>query len=404
MTGRPLEGLLVADFCWVAAGPVGTRFLADAGATVVRIESSLRPDGLRMRGPYKDGIAGPNRSGFYNNFNAGKFSLALNMTTERGRALAADLVRRADIVTNNYAPGTMGRWGLDYESVRTMNPSVIYMSMPMMGSSGPRRDFRGLGASIQAIAGVNWLSGHPDRPPQGPGFNFPDYMNPYFGVFALLSALHHRNATGEGQEIELSQYQATVSLTGESLLHAAADGVVAGRTGNTDPAMSPHNLYPCRGSDRWIAISVRNEDDWAALRGVGGNAAWVNDPKFETLPGRITYREELDALIGEWTRDQSAPDLAERLQAVGVPAGQVQDGGDVLRDPQMAARQHYVVLDHPETGPLRHDTQSFRLSATEVRPTLPAPLLGQHTDWVCEHFLGLSREEIDGLYAEGVLV
>ncbi|MEX2372705.1 MAG: CoA transferase [Dehalococcoidia bacterium] len=403
MTARPLEGLIVADFCWVAAGPVGTRFLADAGATVIRIESSMRPDGLRMRGPYKDGIAGQNRSGFYNNFNAGKFSIALNMTTERGRTLARELVRQADIVANNYTPGTMGRWGLDYDSVKAINPGAIYISMPMMASSGPRRDFRGLGASIQAITGINWLTGHPEKPPQGPGFNFPDYMNPYYGVFAILSALHHRERTGEGQEIELSQYQATVSLTGEALLDAEVNGHVQDRQGNLDPEMAPHNIYPCAGDDRWIAIAVRDDQDWRAFCDATTGEPWASDTRFEGVAGRLKHRADLDAAIAEWTRPQDAHALMARLQEAGVPAGAVQDGRDVLDDPQITARGHYVALDHPEIGPLRHDTQSFRLSGSDIRPARPAPLLGEHTEWVCEHFLGLDRAQMDELYGEGVL-
>ena len=404
MTARPLEGLLVADFCWVAAGPVGTRLLSDAGATVVRIESSLRPDGLRGRGPYKDGIAGLNRSGFYNNFNAGKYSITLNMNSQKGRELATEIVRRADFVTNNYTPGTMGRWGLDYQSVRAMNPRAIYLSMPMMGSRGPRREFRGLGATIQAIAGINGVTGHPEKPPQGPGFNFPDYVNPYFGMFALLSALAYRERTGEGQEIELSQYQATVSLVGAALLEASVNHEVPGRIGNRDREMAPHNFYPCAGDDRWIAIAVRDDDDWKALASVIG-AAWASDARFTTGEGRRGATEVLDVQIAAWTRPHDAYELMEQLQAAGIPAGVVQNGEDVARrDPQTAARQHYVVLDHPETGPTRHDSQSFRMGGGSVSPTRPAPLLGQHTQWVCETLLGLTREQIDGLLAEGALV
>lgn len=404
MSARPLEGMLVADFCWVAAGPVGTRLLSDAGATVVRIESSLRPDGLRGRGPYKDGIAGLNRSGFFNNFNAGKYSITLNMNTSKGRELATEIVRRADFVTNNYTPGTMGRWGLDYDSVRAINPRAIYLSMPMMGSTGPRRNFRGLGATIQAIAGINGMTGHPEKPPQGPGFNFPDYMNPYFGIFAVLAALHYRERTGQGQEIELSQYQTTVSLIGSALLTAAVNHESPGRIGNADLEMAPHNLYPCAGDDRWIAIAVRNDTDWRALARVIDDI-WTADSRFAAADGRRMAREEIDRRMADWTRPQDAYELMEQLQAAGVPAGVVQNGEDIARrDPQMAARQHYVVLDHPETGPTLHDSQSFRMAGKGVSPIRPAPLLGEHTEWVCETLLGLSRGTIDELRAEGVLV
>lgn len=408
MTSRrlPLAGVRVTDFTWIGAGSYATKILADFGAEVIKIESSRRVDSLRMAAPYKDGIKGVNRSGYFADRNTSKRSIAIDMKHPKAGTLVKKLVSRSDIVANNFTPGVMERFGLGYEAVRAIRPDIIYVAMSMQGSSGPEHGYLGYGASMAALTGLQHLTGLPGREPAGTGTNFPDHIpNPCHAAFAVMAALRHRRRTGEGQYIDIAQTEPTIALLGPTFLDLTVNGRVQQPNGNEHPWAAPHGVYPCRGEDRWIAICVMDNAQWMALVDVLGNPGWACDAELARSDARYARRGELDARLAAATASWSAEDLMLALQARQVPAGVAQTAADVVeRDPQLEHRGHWVRLDHPEMGTAIYNAPPMRFSRTPVALTRAAPLLGEHTDEICRELLGLSAEDTRKLKEEGVLV
>ncbi|PZW38897.1 benzylsuccinate CoA-transferase BbsF subunit [Humitalea rosea] len=405
VSGLPLAGLTVADFCWIGAGSYTTKILGDMGADVIKIESSTRLDSLRLAGPYKDGKPGVNRSGYFADRNSSKRGITVDMKHPRALEVIKRLIAKSDIVANNFAAGVMEKFGLSYEDVVRIRPDVIYLAMSMQGSQGPQRDFRGTGSSIAALTGILDLSGLPGRVPAGTGTNYPDHLpNPCHAAFAVLAALRHRRRTGQGQYIDFAQTEPMLSLMGPTFLDLAVNGRLQQRRGNDHPWAAPHGVYPCVGEDRWIAITAMSDAQWAALAEVMGQPAWAREERWRTMPHRYREREELDRHIGAWTAGQDAQALMLALQAKGVPAGAVQDARDVTRhDPQLQHREHWVRMPHAEMEESIYNNLPFRFTRTPVKPTRPAPLLGEHTREVLGGMLGFSEAEIEGLEAQQAL-
>lgn len=417
MTKRPLEGLRVADFSWFGAGPIAGQTLAAFGAEVIRVESEARIDGLRIFHPFamnKDGTfkSGYNVSGFFNNFNAGKLSLQLNLNTDKGRELGYRLIERSDFFLSNFTPRVIEKWGLDYETISQVNPQIIAAYAPMQGLDGPHRDFLGFGAVLMPVAGINEMSGFPNRPPWGVGTNYPDYViNPGHTVTAMLAALRHRRRTGRGQRIELSQVESVVNTLGTAVVERLANGTNPTRNGNRNQNAAPHGAFRAAddpssvdSNDRWVVIACRTDDEWRRLCTALGHEWAADDPRFVTLADRKQNEDRLESLVGEWIREKPAETVAAALQAAGVAAGVVQNAQDLLeRDEHMRARAYYQYLDHSEAGRSAHDGPAFRLTKTPGFHSAPAPLLGEHTMDVCERILGLTPDEVADLLAEGIL-
>lgn len=411
----PLSGLHVADFGWFAAGPIVTEVMGIYGAEVVRVESESRVDGLRTVMPFAMDKTGYNVSGWFNNFNAGKLSVTLNLNTEKGKELAYRLVRWADVFVSNFTPRVVERWGLTYEELRKVKPDIIAAYEPMQGFEGPHRDFLGFGAILTPITGFAHLTGFPHQAPVGMGTNYPDYViNPIHTLTAVLAALRYRHKTGKGQRIELSQLDSSVSALGPALMDYAVNGRVQNRAGNRLPHGSPHGAFPClplkgvgflgADEDRWCVIAVFDDTQWQALCRAMDDPAWSQDNRFATLLGRKKHEDELEQRIAEWTSTKTPEKVMETLQAAGVPAGVVQNGRDVLEgDPHLKERGYYVYLDHPEAGHTAYDGPGFRLTKTPGVLRSPAPCLGEHNEKVCKEILGLDDEEIAELLIEQVL-
>ncbi len=412
----PLDGLKVADFSWFGAGPICAENMASFGATVVRVESESHVDGLRTVAPFAQGKTGYNVSGYFNNYNAGKLGLVLNLNLEKGRDLAYRLVRWADVFLTNFTPRVIERWCLTYDELAEVNPQIIAVYQPMQGFEGPHRDFLGFGAVLGPITGYNHLCGFPNRSPAGLGTNYPDYViNPGHTLVAILTALRHRRKTGRGQHIELAQLESSVAPLAPAIMDYTVNGRVQTRAGNRSHYASPHGTFRCVSEEtqtvfgpveeeRWVNIAVETDEQWQALRRAIGDPEWARDPKFDTLLGRKTNEDELEAGVSAWTRDHKAEEAMETLQAAGVPAGVVQDAKDMLeRDPHIKERGYYAYLDHPEAGHTAYDGPPFRLTKTPGVLRSPAPLLGEHTAQVCKEILGLDDEEIADLLAEQVL-
>lgn len=407
----PLEGIKVADFSWFGAGPICAENLGRFGATVVRVESEAHVDGLRMVAPFPDGKTGLNVSGYFNNYNANKLGLTLNLNTERGIAIAHKLIAWCDVFITNHTPRILEKWGLTYDDVARINPSVVAAYQPMQGLEGPHKYFVGFGAVLNAITGYNYLSGYPERPPMGLGTNYPDYViNPGHTLVAILAALRHRKRTGAGQKIELAQVESVVSTLAPVVMDYNENGRVQMRKGNRISYAAPHGAFRCKDTewdnqqlDRWITIAVFNDEQWRGLTDAMGSPAWANDAKFATLDARKGNEDELEAHVTEWTGEHTPEELMPLLQSKGVPAGIVQHSRDVLEDAHLQARGYFEYLDHPETGRSVYDGSPFKLSKTPGKLTTPAPLLGQHNEQVCKEILGMSDEEIADALIEQAL-
>ena len=397
--------LRVLDFCWVGAGAFVTRLLADLGAEVIKVESHAHPDNLRLSGPHKAGARHLEASGYFASRNTNKKSLALNMGDPQARAIARRLVQKCSVVTNNFRPGIMERWGLGYDELAADNPSLIYLAMPMQGSSGPHKSYIGFGSTIAAISGIVEMSGAPERAPIGTGTHYPDHVpNPGHALVALLAAIFHRARTGEGQYIELAQLESTVNLMGPSIMRYSACGALPRRSGNRREGVVPRGVFPCRGEDVWCAIEIESDDAWQALGDALGRPSWMADPGLATLPGRNQHIDTIEAKLAAQTRRFEAEELVRLLQARGVACAMVETSRDVMEDRQLAARGYWREIDHAEMGRITVNLPPF--FPTEDRRTrdpAPPPLLGEQTREIVTTLLGLSDSECTRLMNEQVL-
>ena len=380
------EGIRVADFAWVGVGPLVSKYLADHGAEVIRIESSVRPEPLRRAPPFVNDEPGLDNSGYYADFNSSKKCVSLNLQHPDGVKIAKRIVEHCDIVTESFTPKAMRGWGMTYEDLCEIRPDLIMISMPMYGLTGPWSMWQGYGHVLQAAAGISHLTAYPGEEPIGTGVAYTDFLVPHFAASALLAALDHRQRTGEGQNIDFGQMEAAIHATETMVLDYTVNGREQQPLGAGHPDYRPYATYQCaaRGEDddRWIAITVTNESELVSLAGVAGQPSWTS-----------LDADALDSEIASWTRSQQAEELMERLQHAGVPAGVVQTPEDLRSDPQLAHRGHFWMLDHPTMGHRAYDGPSFRLSETPAELTKAAPLLGEDNEYVYKDIVGMSDEE-----------
>jgi len=400
---RPLDGIRVADFTWVWAGPFCTLQLAHLGAEVIRVESAARPCVTRMLPPWPDGQPGLNRSGYFNQYNQGKLSLTLDLKQSEAVAVAKDLVARSDIVCENFAAGVMDRMGLGYAVLREIKPEIIMIALSGYGNSGPEREFVSYGPAQVPLSGMSSLTGYPNWPPMHVGISYGDPTGGLHGAFAVLAALWHRQRTGRGQFIDLSQQETTIAVLPEGVVEFAMNGTQPARDGNRDRGMAPHGIFRCEGDQRWIAISVRDDSEWQRFARAIGQPDLAADPSLRTLAGRKANEDRLEAIVAEWTGARSTEAATELLQRAGVPAFGVCNSQELAEDPQLNASGLFVCLDHPEVGRRQHVGIPWRMSDTPCTVRQPAPCLGQHTDQVLRDVLGYSIEKITRLKAELVV-
>ena len=396
-----LTGLKVLDLMWVAAGPWSTRYLADYGATVVKVESALALDALRTLNPMKNSQAGAERSGGYATVNAGKLGLQLNLRTEEGRALARKLVAWADVVTDSFAPGAMTKFGLDYEHLKAINPGIIQISSCLNGQSGPHSTLAGYGTMGGQLAGFGNLVGSPDRSPTGPFYAYSDFISPKLSAIAILSALDHRRRTGEGQFIDFSQVEGAIHFLTPAILDYTVNNHVQQRNGTTSPDFAPYGMYAAAGADAWVAITVLDDRHWRALCSVIGGP--LDDPRFRSLPDRLACRGEVDALVDRWTSTRTCDEIEAALAAAGVPVHRAAHPREVYEDPQLAHRKHFLPVEHPELGSVPIESSRLRLSRTPARTPTHGPMYGEHNEQVLRELLGLRDDEIVELAASGAL-
>ena len=400
-TRPPLEGVKVLDFSWIIAGPEATKLMANLGATVVRVESEQRLDFLRAYPPFPESVPGVNRSGYFANLNDGKYGIGLNIKHPKARRVLERLVRWADIVVENYAPGTMERLQLGYEDLRRIKQDIILVRASIMGQTGPYSRHMGLGTMLQAYAGFSALIGWPDRMPVGTSAPYTDYPGAGFIDIGILAAIDYKRRTGKGLCIDLSQLESAQHMLIPALLDYTANGRVWKADGNRHAQACPHGAYPCQGDDRWCLISVFNETQWESLKAAMGDPLWAKDEKYASCKARKTHEEELGRMISAWTTGYSTEDVMRRLQASGVPAGIVQNGREIHQDPQLSHRGHLVPITHQEMGKIHYDSPPCRFSDTPFRMDMPHPCYAEHTEYVCRQFLGMSDEEFLELLSDG---
>ncbi len=406
MAGQALAGLRVIDFTWVGVGPLLTKYLADFGAEVIRIESRTRLDSFRYVPPFVEAKPGLERSGHFLNLNTSKYHVTLNLNHPQGRDLACRLIARADVVAENFTSRVMEKWRLTYNHLQQVKPDLVMISLSMQGRTGPHRDALGFGTVLQAAAGLAYLTGWPDRPPSIPGVAYTDWTTPLFGLVALLAALDYRQRTGQGQYIDVSNLEASVHCLDTAILDYTVNGRLQSRAGNEWmvgdlPGAAPHGVYRCLGTNRWCAIAVVNDRDWQRFCEVLGHPPWTQDARFATVLSRVKHRDELNALVEAWTSQQPVAEVMTRLQMAGIAAGVVQNAADLACDRQLDHRGQAIFLEHPEVGVQRYDAPAFQLAASPAQPR-PVPTLGQHNAYVYQGLLGLSEAEYEALEAEGV--
>lgn len=398
----PLTGVRVVDFSWVAAGPNATRILAEFGAEVILVESANRSGGFRGQPPVPPGRSGPNANTWFNNCNVSKLSITLDLADERGPEIVRRLIERSDVVLDNFRPGVMEKWGLDHERLLARQPELIVVTMPMLGSTGPHRRWGGFAGAALSLSGVQDLTGFADGPPLTYAGAFSDNSVPFHAALAVLAALYSRELTGQGQWIDLSQVESTMALIGPEILDATVNGHQVERSGNQEELAAPCGMFRCRGEDAWCAIEVHLTEQWVGLCRAIDRLDLLGDARFETAHLRFEHREALQQAVERWIGGLTADEAARRLQAAGVPAAPYRDAPALLEDPHLAARSHFVTIDHPEAGPVVVQQLGFRLSQTPARITR-APLLGEHNQVVLSTILGLSDDEIAALIEQGVV-
>ena len=396
---RPLEGVRVVEMGSLLAGPFCGQLLADFGAEVIKVEPPGKGDPMRVWGRHqKDG-----RTLWWPIIARNKKSVTLNLREEEGQDLARRLIAEADVLVENFRPGTLERWGLGYEALGGINPGLVMVRVSGFGQTGPYRDQAGFGAVGEAMGGIRHVTGFPDRPPPRTGISLGDSLAATFGALGALTALYHREAhEGRGQVVDVGIYEAVLALMESTIPEYALTGHVRGRTGTVLPFVAPSNIYPTRDED-YVLIAGNADTVFGRLAKSVGHPEWAEDERFATHHARGENMEELDAMISAWTRERSVEEVIEVLAEAGVPTGKVFTAEDMLDDPHYAARENVVTVEDPEIGPFPMQNVVPRLSETPGEVRWSGPTLGQHNDEVYGGLLKLDEDEREGLRERGIV-
>ena len=401
----PLAGLRVADFTWVWAGPFCTLQLAHLGAEVIRVETATRICVTRLLPPYPRDVApGPNRSGYFNQYNQGKQSITLDLKRPEAVAVARRLCAASDVVVENFAAGVMDRMGLGYDVLRALRPDVVMIALSGYGATGPDRDKVSYGPAQVPLSGLSSVTGYRGWPPMHVGISYGDPTGGLHGAVAVLAALLHRARSGEGQYIDLSQWESSMTVLPEAIISWTMNGVAPPRDGNRDADMAPHGVFRAAGDDRWVAIAIEDDAAWARFARCLGQPELVADTRFATLVARKRHEDELEELVAAWTRTRSPEETTALLQDAGIAAFTAATNRDVAEDPHLDARGFFVELPHPEVGVRRHIGVPWRMSASDCRVRRAAPCLGADTDQVLRDVCGYSEAEVARLREVQALV
>lgn len=401
MKKYPLQGYRITDFGWTAAAPRATCILADMGAEVIKIETRTRFDPIRF-GP--DNVTrDPEKDPLFHSINRNKLGITADLSYPEAIDLIKQLIKVSDVVSENFSPRVMEKYGLGYDELKKIKPDIIMISFPAIGKEGPMSDVVTYGPSLASLSGLDSMIGYFGERVIGMQQAYADINAALHGAFAVLIALRHRELYGEGQHVELSQLEALISTMAEPILEYTIARHVLGTIGNRSNIMSIHNVYRCKGDDKWVSIAIRTEEEWRAFCKAIGNPPWTKMEVFADNYRRLEHQEELDRLISQWTADKTHYEVMETLQKAGVAATPCADTEDRFLDPHFQEREVHIPVEHPATGVDWIPGMVCKLSKTPGGVRKPAPLLGQHNQYVFGKLLGLSKEIIARLEAEKII-
>jgi crotonobetainyl-CoA:carnitine CoA-transferase CaiB-like acyl-CoA transferase len=402
--GLPLAGLRVIDMTLWLAGPSASQMLASLGADVIHVESIQRPDGMRFTGGFFMGSEERwwEYGWFFLAANTNKRGITLDLTHPEGRELIKRLMATSDVVIENFTPRVMESFGLDWQTIHSVNPRAIMVRMPAFGLTGPWRDNPGFAQTMEQITGMAWLTGHRQDQPRiqrGPC----DPLAGMHAAFALLVALEQRERTGKGQYVEVTMVEGALNAAAEQVIEFTAYGNLMHRKGNRSPEAAPQGLYACRGQEQWLALSVATQTQWEAFKRFLGNPDWLNDPSLDHLPGRRTAHDAIDEHLNPFFAQRELNETIEALISAGIPAAPVVDPALTHQHPQLKARGFYERVAHPVVGVQPTPGLPFRYAGVDSWIYRPAPTLGEHNFEILQGILGMSREEIDQLIKDEVI-
>jgi len=404
MLNDALAGFRCIDFSWVFAGPYCGQLLGDLGMEMIKIESRKRMDVIRNHPPFTHDYRRLNSSGYWNTHNRSKYSVNLDMKSEKARELVNQLIAMSDLVLENFSARGMKAIGFDYDRLREINPRIIYCSMAGFGHRGPYKNYVAYGPMQESQAGIVNLTGWQDGQPSRVGTSYPDAAAGVSAAFMIVAALRHARSTGKGQWIDLGQTLTAAALTDTAVIEYTVNGEIQQRNGDYHRYFAPHNVYPCSGDDQWCAISVENEEEFVLLATTIGQPELVRDARFATNAARLQNRQELDELISKWTTQYDHYEVMHNLQAVGVAAGAVLSTGEFVEDEHIKARGFMQSFDHPVAGEKLYPSVPFKMSQTPGYIHRPAPCLGADTEYIFKNLLGMNDEQIKQLDDDGILV
>jgi crotonobetainyl-CoA:carnitine CoA-transferase CaiB-like acyl-CoA transferase len=376
------------------AGPYATRILADFGAEVIKVQSKKTAKGVES-----------NLTTYFNNWNRNKRSITLDMSHPEAREILLKLTERSDVLIENFSPRVMSNWGLNYEKLKEARPALIMVSMSAMGQTGPWKDYVAFGPTLHALSGLTYLTSFEKDSPMGLGYAYADSISGLYAALVVLAALEYRDGTGQGQYIDLSEYEAICTLMGPALLDTSVHGkevLPHGNRSNYIPA-APYGCYKCSGMDRWCVMAVFNEEEWQSLCKVLGDPDWTKEEKFSNLLKRKENAEELDELLTQWTLQYTPEQVVNLLQEAGVPAGVVQHAGNLAKDPQLIARDFFIHLEHPTLGSTTSDRSPIRFEEDLSVNWKAGPLLGEDNRYVFLELLGLTEGEFSSFIEKGII-
>ncbi len=402
----------ICDFTGQLAGAGATKWLAAFGAEVIRIEDPTNHGGwdiLRNMAPFVDERTGPDMGGGFNNHNVEKRGITLNLRTDRGKEILAEIVKRSDVVSENFAAGVLDKWGFGWERLRALREDVIYVSNCGFGHTGPYASYKTWGPIVQAMSGLTFTSGLPDAEPAGWGYSYMDHTGGMYMAMAILFALIHKQRTGEGQWVDLSCTEAGLALNGPAILDWTVNGRSSRRDGqpngnrSASPPMAPHGIFRCSGDDDWVSIACRSDADWRVLADVI-DAGWAREAKWQTLEGRLADETELEAKLSDWTRTLDKFEVQRRVIEAGVPSAAVQKPPERIdADPGTSEFGLWPTVHHTKMGDVRVDGLPAHFSKTDWKIERGGPCVGEHTDEVLGNLLGYDADEIARLHEEGVV-